>query len=284
MSWGLADVRVRRGRVLALDGVTVPVGRSGVTVVVGGDGAGKSTCLQALVGLVEPESGTVRRPPKERVGYVPATCGIYPDLTVAENIEFAALAYGVGRGERDRRAARILGRTGLDQALRRLGGQLSGGMQRKLAVGLALLHSPELLVLDEPTTGVDPVSRAELWRLISGAAAGGTAVAVATAYVNEAARGERVVLLESGRMLASGSPEEILRAVPGAVGVVPGAAGTAAGAGTAAARPARWWRRGPAWRVWAPDGELPEGAEPAEPDFDDAVMIAALAHEAGGAR
>ncbi len=147
-------------------------------------------------------------------------------------------------------------------------------MQRKLAVGLALLHSPELLVLDEPTTGVDPVSRAELWRLISGAAAQGAAVAVATTYVNEAARAGSVVLLEAGQVLASGSPDGILRGVPGALGTAPGKAGTA--------RPTPLsWRRGVSWRVWAPDGELPAGVEPASPDFDDAVVVAELAGQAG---
>ena len=102
-------------------------------------------------------------------------------------------------------------------------GSYPAGMQRKLAVGMALLHAPELLVLDEPTTGVDPVSRAELWRLISGAAAAGTAVAVTTTYVNEAARAVAVVLLDSGKVVASGSPAQILRSVPGALGTTGGA-------------------------------------------------------------
>jgi len=144
-------------------------------------------------------------------------------------------------------------------------------MQRKLAVGLALLHSPELLVLDEPTTGVDPVSRAELWRMISGAAAGGAAVAVTTTYVNAAARAASVVLLEAGHVLASGSPEDILRGVPGTLGTA-----------RAAERPSPLsWRRGASWRVWAPAGGLPDGVQPVQPDFDDAVVVAALASEAG---
>jgi len=269
MIWGLEDVRVTFGRRTALESVTVPVEPSGITVVVGGDGAGKSTCLRALVGLLEPRAGTVRRPAKDRTGYVPATAGLYADLTAAENLGFRARAYRLPAAERGPREAEILGRTGLAGARDRLGGQLSGGMQRKLAVGLALLHSPQLLVLDEPTTGVDPVSRAELWRLISGAAAGGTAVAVATTYVNEAARASWVVLLEAGRVLAAGSPDAILRAVPGAVG-----------SARASARPApRSWRRGADWRVWAPGGQLPDGVTRTEPDFEDAVVVAALAGE-----
>jgi ABC-2 type transport system ATP-binding protein len=270
MMWGLENVRVSYGRRVALDGVTVPAEPSQVTVVVGGDGAGKSTCLKALVGLVQPEAGTVRRPAKQRIGYVPATAGLYADLTVQENLDFSAEAYRLSAGQRGPKEDEILDRVGLAGVRHRLGGQLSGGMQRKLAVGMALLHGPELLVLDEPTTGVDPVSRAELWRLISRAAAQGTAVAVATTYVNEAARAASVVLIEVGKVLASGAPSSILGSVPGALGAVPGAA----------ARPTRLsWRRGADWRVWAPSGELPAGAEPASPDFDDAVVVAELVSE-----
>jgi ABC-2 type transport system ATP-binding protein len=271
MRWGLEDVRVTRGRNVALAGVTVPVEPSRVTVVVGGDGAGKSTCLAVLVGLLEPDAGIVRRPAKERIGYVPATAGLYADLTVQENLDFTADAYRLSGSERSRKADQIVEQVGLAGARHRLGGQLSGGMQRKLAVGLALLHSPEMLVLDEPTTGVDPVSRAELWRLISRAAVEGTAVAATTTYVNEAARAASVVLLEGGKVLASGSPEDILRSVPGALGTARGAD-----------RPtSRSWRRGASWRVWAPTGRLPDGVQPVQPDFEDAVVVAALASQPG---
>lgn len=271
MRWGLEDVRVTRGRNIALAGVTVPVDPSRVTVVVGGDGVGKSTCLEVLVGLLEPDAGIVRRPAKERIGYVPATAGLYADLTVAENFSFAADAYRLSGSERSRKAGELLEQTGLGGAWHRLGGHLSGGMQRKLAVGLALLHSPELLVLDEPTTGVDPVSRADLWRLISRAAVEGAAVVVTTTYVNEAVRAASVVLLEAGQVLASGTPDDILRDVPGAVG-------TREGAG----RPVPLsWRRGISWRVWAPSGRLPDGVQPVRPDFEDAVIVAALASETG---
>jgi ABC-2 type transport system ATP-binding protein len=274
MRWGLENARVSYGRRVVLDGVTVPAEPYRVTVVIGGDGAGKSTCLKALVGLVRPAAGTVRRPAKQHIGYVPATAGLYADLTVQENLHFSADSYGLPAARRGRMQDEILERVGLAGARGRLGGQLSGGMQRKLAVGLALLHSPELLVLDEPTTGVDPVSRAELWRLISAAAAQGAAVAMSTTYVNEAARAASVVLLETGRVLASGSPDSILRSVPGAVG-------TAKRQGAAARPTPLSWSRGVSWRVWAPTGELPEGVEPAAPDFDDAVVVAELAGQAG---
>jgi ABC-2 type transport system ATP-binding protein len=213
----------------------------------------------------------VHRPLKERIGYVPATAGLYTDLTVAENLDFSASAYRLSGREYSRKSGELLERTGLGGARHRLGGQLSGGMQRKLAVGMALLHAPELLVLDEPTNGVDPVSRAELWRLISGAAAEGAAVAVTTTYVNEAARAVCVVLLDGGKVAASGSPAQILEAVPGALGTTEGAE-----------RPtALSWRRGASWRVWDPAGRLPDGVRPVDPDFEDAVIAATLAGEQG---
>jgi ABC-2 type transport system ATP-binding protein len=211
-------------------------------------------------------------PPKERIGYVPATAGLYADLTVQENLDFSASAYRLAGRDYRQRAEKLLEQTGLGPARRRLGGQLSGGMQRKLAVAMALLHAPALLVLDEPTTGVDPVSRAELWRLISAAAADGTAVAASTTYVNEAARGALVVLLEAGKTAASGTPAQILDGFPGRLGVM-----------DAAVRPTSLsWRRGVTWRVWAPDGALPAGARPAAPDFEDAVVAAALASRQPG--
>jgi ABC-2 type transport system ATP-binding protein len=274
MRWGLRDVAVVRGRAAALTGVTVPVDPSSVTVVVGGDGAGKSTCLEVLVGLLPACSGTVLRPPKERIGYVPATAGLYADLTVQENLDFSASAYRLSGREYGQKAEELLEQTGLGRARRRLGGQLSGGMQRKLAVGMALLHAPELLVLDEPTTGVDPVSRAELWRLISATAADGTAVAVSTTYVNEAARAAQVVLLEAGQAVASGSPAQILNDIPGKLGVMDG---------TERPTPLSW-RRGATWRVWGPNGTLPEGALPVTPDFEDAVVAATLGGQPGRER
>jgi ABC-2 type transport system ATP-binding protein len=267
VTFGLEAVSVRFGRRFALDGVTLRVEPGCVSVVAGGDGAGKSTSLGALVGLVAPSSGLVRRPGKSEIGYVPATAGLYGDLTVEENLEFTAQAFRMRVADRDARMGELLDQIGLAGARQRLGSQLSGGMQRKLAVAMALLHAPKLLVLDEPTTGVDPVSRVDLWRLISQAAARGVAVAVATTYVNEAARASSVLLLSSGRCLASGSPDAILRAIPGRLGTT-----------TTRSKPTeRSWRRGATWRVWAPEGVLPAGVEPASADFEDAVIVADLA-------
>jgi ABC-2 type transport system ATP-binding protein len=264
----LDQASVRFGDRVALDGVSIPANASEITVVVGGDGAGKSTCLRAIVGLVGLERGEVRRPPKNRIGYLPSSAGLYVDLTVEENLAFFATSYGISRSDLRRTSEGLLDQLGLTGARRRLVGQLSGGMQRKLAVGIALLHHPELLVLDEPTTGVDPVSRADLWRIIAGAAARGAAVVVASTYVNEAALASSVVLLESGRTIASGTPDGILRSVPGAIGST-----------RDRVHLAHAWRRGREWRVWAPSGQLPDNVRPVEPDFDDAVVVAALADE-----
>jgi ABC-2 type transport system ATP-binding protein len=269
MSWGLKNASVEFGSRTALDNVTLDVDPSTVTVVVGGDGAGKSTMLRAMVGLVSLSKGEALRPSKMETGYIPATGGLYTDLTVDQNLSFSGGAYGLRGADLAARSDAMLERVGLTEARSRLGGHLSGGMQRKLAVGMALLHRPAMLVLDEPTTGVDPVSRAELWRLISGAAADGTAVVVATTYVDEANRASKVVLMEQGRQIAKGSPADIIAAVPGKLGVV-----------RSKAQPEGLsWRWGATWRVWAPDKDLPPDAEPLQPDFEDAVMIAALADE-----
>jgi ABC-2 type transport system ATP-binding protein len=271
MSWGLDNVTVRFGSLVALDRVSLPAVPGSVTVLVGGDGAGKTTCLRALVGLVEPEEGAVSRPVKDRIGYVPATAGIYLDLTVRENLAFCGRAFGLAGPDLWGRVAAVVDRVGLSGAEDRLGGHLSGGMRRKLAVGTALLHAPDLLVLDEPTTGVDPVSRADLWRLIAGSAARGATVVVATTYVLEAARAGFAVLVESGRTLASGPPEELVARVGGAIGRVdrrpPGG---------------ECWRRGDGWRVWAPTGFLPRDAVAVHPDLVDAVVVASLQAEALG--
>src|SRR6266487_5885699 len=187
-SYGASELGVRYGKTVALCGVSLSARPGEVTAVVGGDGSGKTTLLRCLAGSLAPASGTVRRPPRERGGYLPASSGLYPDLTVAENLDFRATGYGLSRQQGRERAAEYLERAGLTRAAGRLAGQLSGGMRQKLAVIAAMLHQPELLVLDEPTTGVDPVSRSGLWWLIAKAAAGGCAVILATSYLDEAER------------------------------------------------------------------------------------------------
>jgi ABC-2 type transport system ATP-binding protein len=270
-SWGVEGLGVRYGDRTALDGVTFAVAPRSVAAVVGGDGAGKTSLLRALAGTVPPSAGTVRRPDDRRIGYVSAGPGVWADLTVAENLEFTGRAYGLGAGRLGSRTAELLERTGLDEARGRLAGRLSGGMRQKLALAMALLHEPELLILDEPTTGVDPVSRVELWRLLAAAAAGGAAVALATTYLDEAERAATVLVLDQGRALLAGTPEEVLAAVPGRVV-------------EAQARPegAPAWRRGARWRVWSPDGTPLPGATEVAMDLEDAVVVAQLAREQQG--
>ena len=278
-TWGADEVSVAYGKTVALDCVTLSAPPGQVTAVVGGDGAGKTTLLRCLAGVLAPDIGTVRRPVKERSGYFPARSGIYPDLTVAENLDFRARGYRVSRQVARERAAEYLDRAGLASASGRLAGQLSGGMRQKLAVIAAMLHHPDLLVLDEPTTGVDPVSRSGLWWLIARAAAEGCAIVLATTYLDEAERCASVLVLDSGTVLASGTAEKIVAAMPGSLRAVP-----ARPEGEAAARS---WRRAGQWRVWDPDpGGLAAGPADANviaPDLQDAVTVAALASTSGAA-
>jgi ABC-2 type transport system ATP-binding protein len=265
MTWGLDRVEVRYGETRALDSVTVPVPASTVTAIVGGDGAGKSTALRALVGLVPVAGGAVDRPDVERLGYLPATSGVYPDLTVMENLAFVGSAFRMSGRDVRTRAEELLDRTELGSARDRLGGDLSGGMRQKLGLAMVLLHRPDLLVLDEPTTGIDPVSRAELWRLVAGEAARGSAVVMSTSYLDEAERAAGVVALDRGRVLLSGTADEVRRSVPGLVFDIDRRPDTELR-----------WRRGAGWRVWSPDGGVLPGAIAVDPDLEDAVTVAAL--------
>lgn len=212
--WGLQDVCVVRGGRVTLDDVSLELRSGTITAVVGGDGAGKSTLLQVVSGLVTPVSGIVVRPPAQRLGSTREAGGVWHDLTVHEHVRFVAAAFGLNRGSSDERARMLLHRADLDDAGDRLAGHLSGGMRQKLAVLLAMLHQPDVLVLDEPTTGVDPTSRAELWRLIGHAAAEGAAVLLSTTYLDEAERASSVLVLDKGQPLLQGDPVELLADAP----------------------------------------------------------------------
>ncbi|MDP8971236.1 MAG: ABC transporter ATP-binding protein [Actinomycetota bacterium] len=214
MTWGVEGVTVRFGARVALAGIDLAVTPGTITAVVGGDGAGKTTLLKVCSGVLPPDLGTVRHPPRERIGAMVEVPGIYQDLTVDEHIRFVADAYGLSATTRRSRSQGLLQRAGLEAARDRLAGNLSGGMRQKLAVVLALLCRPDLLVLDEPTTGVDPVSRAELWRLIGHAASAGAAVLLATTYLDEAERAAEVLVLHEGRPLLRGTPDELTGGSP----------------------------------------------------------------------
>lgn len=263
MSWGADDLVVHYAKKVALSQVSLDAPGGQVTAVVGGDGAGKSTLLRCLAGAQAPSAGTVRRPGKESVGYLPASTGLYPDLTVTENLEFRATGYRMSRAAARERVAEYLDAAGLTPAASRLAGQLSGGMRCKLGVIAAMLPKPGLLVLDEPTTGVDPVSRSGLWWLIARAAAEGSAVVIATTYLDEAERCGSVLVLDEGRVLAAGTSDEIIAAMPGVLRA------------SAVGGSARGWRRGGQWRVWDPDGTDGD----IQPDLQDAVTVAAIARE-----
>jgi ABC-2 type transport system ATP-binding protein len=219
--WGARDVTVRAGQVTILNGVSLAVPRGQVTAVVGGDGAGKTTLLRCLAGALAADAGEVTTPGARRTGYLPVGSGTYPDLTVAENLAFRAAAYRLPPAAARARAAELTGRAGLTAARDRLAGQLSGGMRQKLGVICALLPEPDLLVLDEPSTGVDPVSRAGVWQLIAGAAAAGAAVVLSTTYLAEAQRAAAVLVLDGGAPLAAGTPEETTAARPRRAGPAP---------------------------------------------------------------
>ena len=209
MSWKVAGLGVGDRP------VSVEAQPGKVVAVVGPDGSGKSTLLRALVGATSLRSGTVSRPDRREIGYMGASSGTYPDLTVDENIAFTAAAYGLSAEQAREGAGEMLERMGLTGARERLVGQLSGGMRQKLGAICAMVHEPRLLVLDEPTTGIDPVSRADMWWLIARAAAQGAAVVVSTSYLDEAERASDVLALEGASADAIGQ-----LAAPAAAGSV----------------------------------------------------------------
>ena len=264
MTWGARDLHVTYGATEALRGVSLDAVAGEVAAVVGGDGAGKTTLLRALAGAVRPSSGTVDAPSLNHLGFMPTASGTWLDLTVDENIDFVAAAQGVTGPTLRSRRERLLAGAGLEQARGRLSRHLSGGMRQKLAFSLAMLHEPQLLILDEPSTGVDPVSRVDLWRMIATAAADGAAIVMATTYLDEAERAAHVLVLDEGETLLSGTPAEVLAGMPGHVTTV-----------TAPVDRARAWRRGRVYREWSPEPPAP-GTESVA-DLEDAVVGAALA-------
>ena len=263
--WGLDRLSVSFGTHRALQDVSLTLTPGSIVGVAGGDGSGKTTLLRTLLGLAAPSAGTVSRPDDEEIGYLPASSGAYPDLTVEENLSFAAGAYGVSGG--DYRVARdeLLARTGLERARDRLGGNLSGGMRQKLGLAMALVHRPRLLVLDEPSTGIDPVSRKELWRLVGDAASDGTAVLMTTTYLDEAGRCDAVCILDEGVVLLQGRPDGLVDDLGGVVGERDSRPDTPF-----------TWRRGASWRVWSPEEFDSPEVRTVSPDLQDAVIVAAL--------
>jgi len=216
------DLSKRYGRAVALEDISFEVPPGEMLAVVGPDGAGKTTLVQLLAGLLEPTGGTamvagleVRTAGTalgERIGYMSEGFTLYGTLSVAENLAFFADLYGVDGQEREQRVADLLRFSRLEGALARRASQLSGGMQKKLALCCALLHQPRVLLLDEPTLGVDPLSRQEFWRLLERFLAEGVAVVMTTAYLDEAERCQQALLVHRGRALALGAPTSLREA------------------------------------------------------------------------
>ncbi len=185
----------------------------------GSDGAGKTTLLRMLATMLAPSSGTIRvggldvvrerSRVKEMIGYMPQRFGLYQDLTVAENLDFFMDIYGIAGAERRRRRERYLGFSNLLPFMDRRSGDLSGGMKQKLGLACVLVHEPRVLILDEPTNGVDPVSRQEFWQILAEMKQAGMTILVSTAYLDEGERCDRLLLMHNARILADAAPAEV---------------------------------------------------------------------------
>ncbi|MDR3154967.1 MAG: ATP-binding cassette domain-containing protein [Deltaproteobacteria bacterium] len=204
----------------ALDGISAEIPAGAMTGLAGPDGAGKTTLMRILAGLMDRDAGDVtvlgRDPAKDaagiqsRMGYMPQRFGLYEDLTVMENLSLYADIRGLSGAGRRARLAGLLEFSGLERFAARLAGKLSGGMKQKLGLACVLLGEPELLLLDEPSVGVDPISRRELWNMVRKLASGGVSVLWATSYLDEAGKSDWVLLLNSGKLVFSGRPCEAM--------------------------------------------------------------------------
>jgi ABC-2 type transport system ATP-binding protein len=209
--------------VRAVDALSFDVGAGEIFGLVGPDGAGKTTALRMLAGIMPPDAGgatvagfdVVHDPEgaKHALSYMPQRFGLYEDLTVDENIRFYADLFGVRKTEREGRSMELLQAAGMSEFRKRLAGKLSGGMKQKLGLVCALIHRPKVILLDEPTTGVDPVSRRDFWRILYDLAAEGVAILTSTAYLDEAERCHRVALLNQGKLLFCDTPANLKAAL-----------------------------------------------------------------------
>ena len=219
----LVNVVKRYGATEALSSLSLDVRQGEMFGLIGPDGAGKTTAIRLMCGLLHPDSGQLRvlgldpardhRTVTERVGYLSQRFSLYGDLTIDENIAFFAEVHGV----RDyaRRRDQLLAMTQLTPFRGRLAERLSGGMKQKLALACTLVHEPDLILLDEPTTGVDPVSRREFWKLLSEFLAHGITILMSTPYLDEAERCSRVALIHEGRVLAMDEPSNLRALISG---------------------------------------------------------------------
>ena len=211
--------------VTAVDGLDLSIQRGEIFGLLGPDGAGKTTTIRMLCAIMDPSAGrasvagfdTVKQPEeiKKRIGYMAQQFSLYGDLTVLENLVFFADIFQVGRQEREQRIARLLEFARLTEFHKRRAAHLSGGMQKKLALACTLIHRPEIIFLDEPTTGVDPVSRREFWDILTELHLRGVTLFVSTPYMDEAERCSRVALMFEGNVIVCDAPERIKGLVEG---------------------------------------------------------------------
>jgi len=211
------------GTTPAVDSLDLEIRKGELFGLVGPDGGGKTTILRLLAAIMKPSSGEAwvsghsviheEERIKEKIGYMSQKFGLYEDLTVMENIMFYADLYAVPAGERPKRIERLLGFSNLTPFTGRLAGKLSGGMKQKLGLACALIHTPEVLFLDEPTNGVDPVSRRDFWRILYDLLKEEVTIVISTAYLDEAERCTRIGLIHKGRILMEDTPMEIKKSL-----------------------------------------------------------------------
>jgi len=209
------------GSLHAVDGLDLQVRAGEMVGLVGPDGAGKTTAMRLLCGALQPTSGTIRvagyeipaqvEKAREEIGYLAQRFSLYGDLTVKENLDFFGEVFDIPDDEREKRSTELLRFAGLAEFADRPAAALSGGMQKKLGLASALVHRPKVLLLDEPTGGVDPVARQEFWHLLIGLLRGGSAVLVSTPYMDEAMRFNRVIFMNHGRALTQGAPRDLMK-------------------------------------------------------------------------
>jgi ABC-2 type transport system ATP-binding protein len=217
----------RFGKLTAVDAVDLTIPKAGIYGFLGPNGSGKSTTIRMLCGLLEPSAGTVEvlghRMPRDaerlrrRVGYMTQRFSLWDDLTVQENLEFMARIFGLGAAERRQRIGELAVEYDLAGVMRQRAGTMSGGQRQRLALAAATLHRPELLLLDEPTSAVDPQSRRDFWESLFRLANDGATILVSTHYMDEAERCHGLAILAEGQLVAEGAPRQLMRDVPAAV-------------------------------------------------------------------
>jgi len=214
------NVSTSYGQVKAVEDVSLDIRRGHIFGLVGSDGAGKSTLLRMIAGMIKPSTGTIeidgldagknRTKIKHILGYMPQRFGLYTDLTVHENLFFFMDIFKVFGEERKKRAERYLGFSNLLPFVDRFAGNLSGGMKQKLGLACVLVHEPKILVLDEPTNGVDPISRGEFWDILFAMKAQGMTILISTAYLDEGEKCDALALMHKSRILTSSDPRSIM--------------------------------------------------------------------------